>query len=268
MAQEPTGATWAGAGLADIDSRLVERGPLQAIIIRDYRGAATDISPFENDGSTVKFSPLAADGSINPNLLGAKLVNGVWSENPNPNLGFLYLGATAEDGNAERNPNVENDDLYVTQSIWAYDSAITRKGKTVTFTLVDTLKPVIHALEYENRINDPDTGEIIVPEIGTPNYFVGSRVDPVQIDRQILLFFAKQIEGLDLYRIEPLPRVRLDEQSAKSRSKTDPDQAEFTFQCLPDPYFTIPDDRGSGLVAGFDGVWIGGPAWEAFGAGS
>lgn len=268
MAQEPTGATWAGAGLADIDPRLSERGPLQGVIIRDYRGAATDISPFENDGSTVKFSPLAADGKLHPNLLGARLVNGVWSVNPNPNLGFIFLGANTEDGGPERNANVENDDLYVLQAHYTYDSAVIRKGKTVAFTLVESLRPAVHALEYECPLNDPDTGELIVGDLGDPNYFVGSQLDPTQVDRQILLFFAKQTDAGPIYRIEPLPRVRLDDQGAKRRTKTDPDAVELTFQLLPDPYFTIPARDGAGVVAGFDGMWVGGSGWEALSAGS
>ena len=42
-AQPGTGTTWDAGGYNDIDSRLVERGGLQAVLVRDYRGADTDI---------------------------------------------------------------------------------------------------------------------------------------------------------------------------------------------------------------------------------
>jgi len=263
MTRPATGSTWAGAGLGDIDPRLAERGPLQGVLIRDYRGAATDISPFADEFGTVNFHPLAEDGTIRDDLLAARMVNGEWRVNPNPNEGWVFVGAMAEDGGPERSPNIENDDLYVLQSIYPYDSAVTQKGKTVAFTLVDTLKPLIHALEYDRRINDPVTGELVLPEVGEVDYFVGATLDPAPVDRQILLWFAKDIDGLPLYRIEPVPRARLNNQEARRRSKTDPDQIPFEYMLLPDPYFLVPDKDGSRLVPGFDGVWIGGPAWEA-----
>lgn len=268
MTQPLTGSSWAGAGLNDIDPRLLERGGLQAVIVRDYRGADTDISPFEDDGVTVNFSPFAQDGTIRDDLLAARLVNGVWTVNPNPNEGFVYVGANAEDGGPERNPNTTSDDLFVLQSKFPYDSDITEKGKTISFTMVDTLKPLVHALENDLPINDPDTGALALKALGAANYFVGSRLDTKTVDRQILMFFAKDVEGLPLYRVEAVPRCRLDNQDAKNRTKTDPDAVTLDFKVLPDTYFVIPDPDGSGkLVPGFDGVWIGGPAWDAFAGG-
>ena len=262
MAQQATGTTWNAGGFNDLDRRMAERGGLQAVLIRDNRGAATNISPFEVDGTTVAWSPFAADGMPRKDMFAARLVNGVWTVNPDPNEGFWYIGAQTEDGGAERNPNTNSDDLMILQSIYPYDSDITEKGKTIQFNAVDTLKPLIHRLESELRLVDDD-GNSLVPDVGAPNYGYGSTLDTVTVDRQIILLFSKSVGGKPVFRAEANPLCKLDNQDAKKRTKTDPDSANLTYKVLPDPYFMIPDQAGgSDLVPGFDWTWVSGPGWD------
>jgi hypothetical protein len=261
MTQPATGTSWDAAGLNDIDNRFAERGGLQAVAIRDYRGAATDISPFESNLTTVNFSPFAVDGTIRGDLFARKLVDGVWTDNTDPNQGWFFLGAQTENGGAERDPNMKSDDLMILQSNYPFDSEVIQKGKTVKFTSVHTADPLIQRLEADLRLQD-DTGASLVPTPGGDDYGVGSRADTDTVERQLLLFFAKRKAGKFLYRVEGYPLVKFDNQARKRRSKTDPDTAELTYKVLPDPYFMIPDPDGEAdLVPGVDYVWYSGGAW-------
>lgn len=264
MTQPVTGTTWNAGGFNDIDPRLIARGGLQCVLVRDNRGAATNISPFEDDLTTVHWSPFAQDGNLRDDLVAAQLIGGEWVSDSSANEGFLAIGSQTEDGGAERNPNTDSNDLRVLQSPYPVDSAVTEKGKTIRFVAVETLKPLVHHLQDEQPLCDAN-GDIILPDLGTPNYGHGSDMDTSQVDRQILLVYGKVIEGLWLYQVEAAPLCRLDNQATKQRSKTDPDSADLTYKLLPDAHFMKPSFREQSLVPGFDYTWYGGEAWLAFG---
>lgn len=261
MTQPAVGTTWDAAGLNDIDNRFAERGGLQAVAIRDYRGAATDISPFAADTTTVNWSPFAQDGSVRADLFARKLVDGIWVDNTDTNDGWFYLGAQTENGGAERDPNMRSDDLMILQSNYPFDSEVIQKGKTVKFTSVHTADPLIQRLEADLPLQDAN-GDSLVPAPGGADYGVGSMANTDTVERQLLLFFAKRKAGKFLYRVEGYPLVKFDNQARKRRSKTDPDTAELTYKVLPDPFFMIPDPAGEiDLVPGVDYVWYAGGAW-------
>ena len=269
MSQPATGTTWNRGGYADIDPRLIARGGLQCVLVRDNRGQATNISPFSTfsgdfASATVGFSPFAQDGELRDDLIAAQLDNGQWVSNPSSNEGFLAIGSQTEDGGAERNPTTSSDDLRILQSNWPVDTAITEKGLSVNFKAVETYKPLIHHLEEEQPLCDPN-GDIILPDLGTENYGHGADLDTSQVDRQLLLVYGKVVAGLWLYHVEGIPLCKLDTQAAKQRTKTSPDVADLTFKGLPDPYFMKPSFKESALVPGFNWTWVGGPAWAAFG---
>lgn len=262
MTQPATGDTWDAAGFNNVDNRFVERGGLQAVLIRDYRGAATDISPFQADTTTVAFSPFAQDNQLRKDLFARVLEDGIWVDNVESNDGWFYLGAQTEAGGLERNPNTRSDDLMILQSTFPFDSAITSRAKTIKFTLVSSVDPVVHALENDLPLQDED-GDTLVPVPGSPDYFVGSRASVETVERQILGLFAKETAGKTLYTVEAYPLCKYDAQGRKRRSKTDPDNVELTYKVLPDPYFMIPDPKGSAvLVPSVDGRWVGGEAWS------
>ena len=260
-AQPGTGTTWEAGGFNDVDSRLAERGGLQAVLIRDYRGADTNISPFDDDCTTVTWSPLAVDGTLRSDLFARTLVDGIWTTNASPNEGWFYIGAQTEKGGAERNPNTKSDDLMILQSPYPFDSDVITKTKTVKFTAVQTADPLIQRLEADLRLQDED-GVSLVPDMGGQDYGVGSKADIDTVERQLMLVYAKRKAGKFTYRIEGYPLVKFDAQARKTRSKTDPDTAELTYKVLPDPYFMIPDPDGEiELVPGIDYVWYGGDGW-------
>lgn len=261
MTQPATGTTWDAAHLNDTDNRLAERGGLQAVLVRDYRGAATDMSPFADDTTTVAWSPFAVDGDVRDDLLARTKVDGVWTVNATANDGWFYIGAQTEAGGAERNPNMRSDDLMILQSNFPFDTDVISKTKTVRFVAVHTADPLIQRLEADLRLQDDD-GISLVPDMGGLDYGVGSRADTDTVERQLLLLYAKRKAGKMLFRAEGYPLVKFDAQARKKRTKTDPDTAELTYKVLPDPFFMIPDPDGAAeLVPGVEYVWYGGDAW-------
>lgn len=267
MAQPSTGTTWNAGGFNEISSSLTERGGLQAVLVRDYRGADTDMSPFKSDLTTWNWSPFAADGKLRSDLMIRERVNGVFSYVVGPNDGWFFIGAQTEDGGAERDPQIDSDDFMVLQSTYPIDSEVTSRGQTVKFTAVQTADPLIQYLEGDFQLTEED-GTPLVPLPGADNYFTaGGRMDTSQAYRQLILIFARNAAGgKKIYRAEGYPLVKLDNEAAKRRGKTDPDTAELTFKVLPDPYFMVPDpDGASELVQGPYGVWYSGPGWDSLG---
>ena len=279
MAQPATGTTWAGGGFADIDPRLVSRGGLQCVLIRDDLGEDSNISPFTSfsgatfeaaaAGAVINFSPFAQDYSPRADLIGAKLVAGKWVKNPNANAGFLSIGSQTEDGGSERKPDTKSDDLKILQSVFPIDTAITEKSLTVNFKAVEGVKPLLQHLENEQPLCD-SSGTLSLPDLGAQHYVTGPAADQDPIARQLLLWYAKKVDGLWLYQVEGVASAKLDSQGAKKRTKTDPDVTDLTFKSTLNPYFMVPvfDRQSDAWILAPGGshcVWFGGPAWEAFG---
>ena len=165
MTLPATGTTWDGAGFNDNDSRFLERGKLRAALIRDARGSATDISPHDSSGE-VAWSPFAQDGKWRGDLLAFKRANGIWIENPDENEGFHMIGAFKDGDGPVSKPNLKNDDFMILQSNFPFDSDLTEEGEPFSFTAVETAKPVIRRLRNNLRLNDPDTGAVLVEAPG------------------------------------------------------------------------------------------------------
>ena len=262
MAQPAEGTTLAAGGFLDIHKPFVERGGAQWVAIRDNRGEETDMSPFEDDGVTVKWSPFAQDNKLRADLWIRPRVNGKFVYNDSQNEGWWHTGANAEAGGAEREPNTSSSDLKALQSIYPVDSALTEKFYTVSWISLNTADPLIHRLEADQVLCDAQ-GEPLVPLPGESNYFAGPTLSDVQPEFQLMLGFARRTSGGFIYRVEGYPAVKLDAQASKRRSIEDADTFEPTYKVLPNEYFMVPDPEGSGsLVPGYFGVWFGGPGWS------
>ena len=263
MSQPLTGTSWSAGGFTDIHKPFIERGGLQAVFIRDNRGADTDMSPFEDDLTTVKFSPFAQDGQLRNDLLIRKRVDGKYVMNPSTNEGWWHIGCNTEDGGAEREPNTSSDDMFVLQSKYPVDTEVTEKSYTVRFVAVQTADPLIHRLESELPLAD-ESGNPLVPLPGEDNYGAGPILDADSPEYQLMLLYARRTSGGFIYRAEGYPAVKLDAQASKRRSKTDPDTFDATYKVLPNEYFMVPDPNGADeLVPGYFYVWLGGPGWDA-----
>jgi hypothetical protein len=268
MAQPSVGTTLSAGGFLDIHRPFVERGGAQAIFMRDNRGSATDMSPFESDCTTVKWSPFALDGQPRDDLLIRRRISGKYDYVSTPNDGWWGLGANTHDGGAEREPNSKSDDMMVLQSKFPVDSETTEKSYTVRFVAAMTADPLIHQLESELPLCDLN-GEPLVPLPGEPDYFNGPTLDlEATAEYQIGLLYARRTSGGFVYRFEGYPAAKLDTQASKKRTKTDPDTADLKYKILPNEYFMRPDPLWDGtgtqkLVPGYFGVWFGGPGWDA-----
>lgn len=263
MTQPLTGTSWSAGGFTDIHKPFIERGGLHAVFIRDNRGAETDMSPFESDLTTVKWSPFAVDGNLRKDLRIRVKVGGQYIYNPEPNDGWFHIGVNPEDGGAEREPDTSSDDLMVLQSKYPVDTEVTEKAYSVRFEALATADPLIHRLEAEQPLCD-EHGNPLVPLPGTPDYGAGPILDADSPEYQLLLLYARRTSGGFIYRVEGYPAVKLDAQASKQRTKTDPDTANLTYKVLPNENFVVPDPNGgANLVPGYFYVWMGGPGWAA-----
>lgn len=262
-----TGTSWRGGGFNNVDSRFNTRGGLAAILIRDNRGAATDISPYKVDTPlpTRNWSPFAEDDNPRDDLFASIRVDGDWITNPDPNEGFWLIGALTEDGGPERAPDISQDNQMILQSNFPFDTDLTSEGITINFTGVETLKPLMKRLRMNLPLSDPD-GNILVEDPGKEGFVISKPVDVESVERQIILMFARRKGGKWVFTAEGYPLCKLTDIGNFRRSKTDPDAGSLGFTVLPDPQHVDldPSDPTSGeLVPAFYSEWIDGEGWTS-----
>ena len=269
MALPATGTTFKEGGFGTVDNRLYSRGPLAAVLIRDERGADTDISPYKaGTPPTVNWSPLAQDYNLRSDLFAQILVDGQWTTNHASNDGWWIIGALDEGNGPERKPSIKKDDAMILQSNFPFDTDTTSEGIEISFTGVEVYKPLMKRL----RMNQPlstSAGVSLVEDIGEDGFVISKPVAADAINRQILLVFAKARSGGYIYDVEGYPLCKLTDIGAAKRSKTNPDAHSLGFTVLPSPYHVDkdPGDPTSGhLVPALYSEWLGGDAWSAMGA--
>lgn len=258
MTQPTPGVGWSDGGFSDTDNRFAIRGPLVAVLIRDYRGALTDISPSV-------FNPLTPDGGLRPDLFAQRKVGGNWINNPEPNEGWLFMGANTKTGGPEREPNIDVSPLEILQSNYPIEKDITKIEKTVKFTPIESLKPLVKRVRNNLPLQDDD-GNLLVEDAGQEDFFIGTPLEADFVPRQLLLVRARSRAGGKLYTVEPIPLCKLTKIGAAKMDKEDADAAELEFSLEPDPFFLIPDPRNPNvLIPGLDGEWVGGKGWTTIG---
>lgn len=265
MSLPATGTTWDGAGFNDVDSRFLERGKLRMALIRDARGAATNISPHSDAAGTVAWSPFAQDGKWRADLLAYKRVNGEWDLNYDTNEGFHIVGAFKDGDGPTSKPSIKNDDFMILQSNFPFDSDVTEEGEPFSFTAVETAKPVIRRLRNNLRLN-ADDGSVLVEEPGAAGSGWSRTLDGENIERQVLLVSEFKKGGLPVYTVDGYALCKLSDIGNSKKDKKDSEACELTYQPLPDGYF----------MAAVDGVykpilkhtWVGGAGWAALSDGS
>lgn len=260
MTLPATGTTWDGAGFNDNDSRFLERGKLRAALIRDARGSATDISPHDSSGE-VAWSPFAQDGKWRGDLLAFKRANGIWIENPDENEGFHMIGAFKDGDGPVSKPNLKNDDFMILQSNFPFDSDLTEEGEPFSFTAVETAKPVIRRLRNNLRLNDPDTGAVLVEAPGLADAGWGRTISGENPERQVLLVSEFRKNGLPVYTVDGYSLCRLTDIGNSKKDKKDSEAAELTYQPLPDGYFMAMQDGDYQPILRW--TWVGGTGWAA-----
>lgn len=260
MTLPATGTTWDEAGFADTDSRFLERGKLTAALIRDARGAATNISPHSNAAGTVSWSPFAQDGKWRDDLFAFKRVNGAWTPNTATNEGFHLVGAFAQGNGPQHKPAIRNDDFMIEQSNFPFDTDITEEGEPFTFQAVETAKPTIRRLRYNLPLNAAN-GTALVELPGAANAGWGRPLDGENIERQVLLVREFKKGGLPVYKVDGYSLCKLTDIGNSKLDKKDSEAAELTYQPLPDGYFMASVDGEYRPILVW--TWVGGAGWAA-----
>lgn len=247
MAQPSTGASFKASGLAYLDTLRIRRGGRWAIAVRDYNGAATNISP----GSSFA-SPMALDENWRTDLFAImKNANGQWVYNTAPNLGFYPVGTLAPDG-VERAPKIDHDNLEILQSLDPARADMIKRDKTLMFTPFENV-PWIHCIQYNQPLVD------VLHNAAAPGtYFAGESSDPSFIERQVLVMHEDQSGGSVERNVFPMPRCILTDVGAQKGNKKDVDAPKLTLTRLIDNYFV--DADGVPMV---DGRWVAGSLWDS-----
>lgn len=259
MAIPSTGTTWDGAGFGAVDNRFLERGKLQGGLVRDARGAVTDISPHSDASGTVAFSPFAQDGKWRDDLFAQKRVNGVWTNNLTDNEGFHLTGAFKEGAGPTNKPNVKNDDYMIEQSNLPFDTDLISEGEPFTLTPVETAKPVNRRLRFNLPLSD-ESGNNLVELPGTGGGY-GRLIDGDNPERQWLLIREFKHGGLPFYKVAGFSLCKLSDLGNSKMDKKDSEGVDLTYQPLSDNF----------MMAAVDGVyrpvlmwvWEGGSGWTA-----
>ncbi|GKT37852.1 hypothetical protein ADUPG1_003790, partial [Aduncisulcus paluster] len=133
---------------------------------------------------------------------------GEWRKNTEPNQGWLFMGANTKTGGPEREPNIDVSPLEILQSNYPIENDITKIGKTVKFTPIESLKPAVKRLRNNLPFQDED-GNLLVEDAGQKDYFVGTPLEADFVPRQLLLVRARSRAGGKLYTVEPIPLCKL-----------------------------------------------------------
>lgn len=261
MTQPSTGTTWTEGGFNDFDSRLLERGGLIAVGIRDARGIATDLSPHNPDG-TINWSPFALDNTIRNDLWARNLSAGVWTPNPDDNQGFFKMGAFKEGDGPSTNPKIDTDDFMIEQSNFPFDSLLTKEDEPFSLVPVQTADPAIRRLRYDLPFSDSD-GNLLVEDPGAIPSGWARLLDAVQTDRQALLLRCRMVEGLPLYKVDVINLCRISDIGDAKQGKKDAEASKLSFKPLPDGIFMAMQDGAYVPIIKY--TWEGGPAWAAIG---
>src|SRR3984885_7747202 len=262
VTQPATGGTFTAAGFVNTDARFLERGKLRAVLIRDARGAVTDISPFTSTGA-FNFSPFAVDGTWRQDLLAFVRINGVWGFNPSANLGFHIAGAFKDGDGPGTKPNVKNDDFMIIQSNFPFDSDLVEEGEQFHFTAVETAKPLIRRLRNNLPLNASNGAALVeTPGVGG-NVGAGwaRLLSANNVDRQVLLGAEFPKQGRPLYTVDGDALARLAGIGPSKKYKKESEAADLTFEPLPDGFFSATQDGVYQPILRYQ--WVGGAGWSA-----
>jgi hypothetical protein len=236
-----TGGTFKGAGLNNYRSARVRRGGLVAVLVRDYFGGTTNISPGV-------FNPFAQDGSIRMDLLAVvKDADGNFVTNTSTNQGWYLAGALDPKG-VDVTPEMTVDKLEILQSNMEIRSDIQKEGGTTAFTMFES-RALTDCLRYNRPLSS-------IAQDGVAQYFYGKYADATLVERQLLLIRADQADGQPEYTAIPKPRVTLNKINARKWDKKNPDAFDVVWDELLDEWFV--DTDGTPLQAG---IWRSGSGW-------
>lgn len=262
MAIPSTGTTFSGAGFETNDPEFIRRGKAVALLVRDARGSATDISPHNSDGS-VRWSPFAQDNTWRGDLFARRKVNGFYVTNADANEGFLHCGSFKDGEGPVGKPKISSDHLMRVQSNYPYDSDLTEESEAFSFTLLDTANPVYQRLRNNRPLSDAN-GNLLVEDPGQSGAGFSRLLNGANPGRQFFLVRERKWNGLPIYSATGYALCRLDDiGNSKLGDKKDTEGAELTYLPLPDGHFmAVQDGQYQDVITH---TWWGGAGWTALG---
>jgi hypothetical protein len=247
MAQPATGVSLTNSALARFNALRVRRGGKWSLLVRDYDGLRTNISP---GGDFV--SPMAADGLWRDDLLAVKTVNGKQVYNQTANEGFHKIGCSSPDGFVQEH-DINVDALEILQSIDPARVDLTSREKRVVFTGFENNR-VLHRL-----LNDLPLTNILHPSRAGATYVVEENDEIDFIERQFILIHEDKAAGQVERTAFGLSRAVRSNIGNLVGTKTDPTSAELSFTRLIDPHFI-----GTKQQPLISCMWVSGEAWEEY----
>lgn len=247
MAQPATGVSLADSALARFNALRVRRGGKWSLLVRDYDGLRTNISP---GGSFV--SPMAEDGNWRDDLLAVKVVAGKQVYNQVANHGFHKIGCASPDGFVQEH-DIKVDALEILQSIDPARVDMQSREKKVVFTGYENNR-VLHRL-----INDLPLANILHPSKAGETYVVEESDEIDFVERQFILIHEDKAGGLVERTAFGLSRTVRSDIGKLSGTKTDPTAAELSFTRLIDPNFI--GTKGQPIISC---MWVSGEAWDEY----
>lgn len=221
------GTDWISAGMDLRSPELFRRGTGVAVLCRDARGTATDLSPHNSDGS-IRWSPYAQDFALRDDLLLLLKVGGYWQPNPDPNEGFIHLGPQKDGDGPSWKPKVTNDHFMILQDIEPYDTEITELSEPFSVTPVDTGTPWVQRLRYNNPFSD-ENGDSLIEDVGQQDAVFARTSSAVNPGRQFLFFRVRNVNGRPVYSCDVVPFAKMDDLGNSKMDKKDSEAAELTY---------------------------------------
>jgi hypothetical protein len=256
-----TGGTFVQAGFNDRGPEFLRRGNPVAVLCRDARGAATDISPHNPDGS-VLFSPFATDNTWRTDLLAVKKSGGYYTTNLSANEGFFNLGAFKDGDGPSWKPGVKNDHFMILQDNFPYDTMLTDESEPFSLTPVDTASPWVQRLR-NNRPYSDSTGVSLMEDPGQSGAGFSRLLSGNNPGRQFLFIRERMWNGLPIYSVQGVALARMDDIGASKLDKKDSEGAPLTYLPLPDGRFSAVQDGSYQSILVH--TWWGGAGWNALG---
>lgn len=261
MTQPASGTTWNGAGFNDRGPEFLRRGKAVAVMSRDARGAATDLSPHNADGS-VRWSPFAQDNKWRDDLLGIKKANGYFVTNTDTNQGFINLGPCKDGNGPTRKPKITNDRFMILQSNAPYDTDLTEEVEPFSIELVDTASPWVQRLRNNRPFSDVN-GNSLMEDPGQLNAGFSRLLNGANPGRQFLIVRERLWNGLPIYSADAIALCKLDDIGNSKMDKKDSEASELTYLPVDDSRFMAFQD-GEYQPVLVHTFW-GGAGWTALG---
>lgn len=261
MTQPAVGTDWIGAGLNDRGPEFLRRGNPVAVLVRDARGAATDISPHNSDGS-VRWSPFAQDNTWRDDLLAIKKLNGSYVTNTDANEGFINLGAFKDGDGPAWKPKITSDHFMIVQDNFPYDSNLTEEAEIFSLTPVDTASPWVQRLRNNRPFSD-SSGNSLMEDPGATDAGFSRLLNGQNPGRQFLFVRERMWDGLPIYSVQGVSLARWEDVGNSKYDKKDSEASELSYIPLPDGRFMAMQDGSYQPILVH--TWWGGAGWTALG---